>query len=138
MPRGRATRSISAWSRRAQDYGRVEGLVRATDTGRGLEGARVSLRRSTLKAVTDATGRYRLPRVPAGTDTLEVSYIGRQRTTQEIVVRPGATLEADVALGLAPVVLAEVEVLGSRAFTEAEALSRQQAAPNVVSVVASD
>ena len=50
------------------DVGRVQGRITGTENERGLEGARVTLRRSTLVAVTDAKGNYVLPRVPVGTD----------------------------------------------------------------------
>ncbi len=63
----------------AQGTGRIQGKVIETETDRPLGGARVQLRRSTLVAITDHRGSYVIPRAPAGTDTLEVAYIGRQR-----------------------------------------------------------
>ncbi|HKT60789.1 MAG TPA: TonB-dependent receptor [Gemmatimonadales bacterium] len=122
----------------AQGIGRVQGRVTESESDRGLEGARVTLRRSTLVAVTDAKGHYVLPRVPVGADTIEVAYIGRQRQSQAVTVGPGQTTQADFQLGIAAVALEEIQVLGVRAKTQAEALSRQQNAANIQNIVASD
>ena len=122
----------------AQGVGRIHGRVTEEETGRPLDGARVQLARSTLVAVTDVNGRYVLPRVPAGSDTLEVAYIGRQRQSTVVQVAPGENVEADFALPVSAVVLEEVQVLGVRAKNQAEALSRQQNAANIQNIVASD
>ena len=122
----------------AQGSGRIHGRVTEEETGRPLDGARVQLQRSTLVAITDVNGRYVLPRVPAGSDTLEVAYIGRQRQSAAVQVAPGQNVEVDFALAVSAVVLEEVQVLGVRAKNQAEALSRQQNAANIQNVVASD
>ena len=80
---------VPAGTLAAQGVGRVHGRVTEEETGRPLDGARVQLRRSTLVAITDSKGRYVLPRVPAGADTLEVAYIGRQRETAAVEVEAG-------------------------------------------------
>ena len=130
--------SIPAGPLAAQGVGRIHGRVTEEETGRALDGARVQLRRSTLVAVTDSKGRFILPRVPAGTDTLEVAYIGRQRQAQAVQVGAGEDIETDFVLPVAAVVLEEVQVLGVRAKNQAEALSRQQNASNIQNIVASD
>lgn len=122
----------------AQGVGRVHGRVTEEESGRPLDGARVQLRRSTRVAVTDVNGRYVLLRVPAGSDTLEVAYIGRQRQSTVVDVTAGEDVEVDFALPVSAVVLEEVQVLGIRAKNQAEALSRQQNAPNIQNIVASD
>lgn len=122
----------------AQGSGRVHGRVTEEETGRPLDGARVQLLRSTLVAVTDVNGRYVLPRVPAGSDTLEVAYIGRQRQSAAVQVAAGQNVEVDFTLPVSAVVLQELQVLGVRAKNQAEALSRQQNAANIQNIVASD
>ena len=123
---------------RAQGTGRIQGKITEAETGRPLDGARVQLRRSSLIAVTDHQGRYVIPRAPAGSDTIEVAYIGRQRLVQPVEVTAGRTTAADFSLEVAAVVLEEVQVLGVRARNQAEALSRQQNAANIQNIVASD
>ena len=122
----------------AQGVGRIHGRVTEEESGRPLDGARVQLRRSTFVAITDSKGRYMLPRVPAGSDTLDVAYIGRQRQGNAVTVADGQSLEVDFVLPLSAVVLEEVQVLGVRAKNQAEALSRQQNASNIQNIVASD
>ncbi|HKU61104.1 MAG TPA: TonB-dependent receptor [Gemmatimonadales bacterium] len=122
----------------AQDAGRIQGRISGAENDRALEGARVTLRRSTLVAVTDAKGNYVLPRVPAGTDTLDVAYIGRERLSQVVTVEAGQAVQADFKLGVSAVALEEIQVLGMRAMTQAEALNRQQNAANIQNIVASD
>jgi TonB-dependent receptor len=129
---------LSAGGLAAQSLGRVHGRVTEEETGRSLEGARVQLRRSTLIAISDAKGRYVLPRVPATSDTIEVAYIGRQRETAPVEIVAGQDAEVDFALSVSTVVLEEVQVLGIRAKTQAEALSGQKNAVNIQSIVASD
>jgi TonB-dependent receptor len=133
-----AAPAVPAGTLAAQGVGRVHGRVTEEETGRPLDGARVQLRRSTLVAITDSKGRYVLPRVPSGSDTLEVAYIGRQRETAGVEVNAGEDLEVDFALSVSAVVLQEVQVLGVRAKTQAEALSRQKNAANIQNIVASD
>jgi TonB-dependent receptor len=120
------------------EAGRVQGRITGTESEHGLEGARVTLRRSTLVAVTDAKGYYVLPRVPTGTDTLDVAYIGRERLSQVVNVAAGQAVQADFKLGVSAVALEEIQVLGMRAMTQAEALNRQQNAANIQNIVASD
>ena len=122
----------------AQGLGRVHGRVTEEESGRPLDGARIELRRSALVAITDSRGRYVLPRVPAGEDTLEVAYIGRQRQARVVSVAGGQSVEVDFSLPVSAVVLQEVQVLGVRAKNQAEALSRQQNAANIQNIVASD
>jgi outer membrane receptor protein involved in Fe transport len=129
---------LSARSLAAQGAGRIHGRVTEEESGRPLDGARVQLRRSTLVAVTDSKGRYVLPRVPAGGDTIDVAYIGRGRVARDVSVEAGRSVEADFALPLSAVVLEEVRVLGVRAKNQAEALNRQQNALNIQNIVASD
>ena len=122
----------------AQGAGRIHGRVTEEESGRGLDGARVQLRRSSLIATTDSRGRFVMPRVPTGMDTLEVAYIGRQRQVRAVEVGPGENVEVDFVLPVAAVVLEELQVLGVRARNQAEALSRQQNAANIQNIVASD
>ncbi|MDQ2670887.1 MAG: TonB-dependent receptor [Gemmatimonadota bacterium] len=129
---------LSAAPAAAQGSGRIQGRVTEAETGRPLEGARVRLSESGLAGVTDQQGRYVITRVPAGTDTISVAYIGREPQAQLIAVRAGQTADVSFSLGVATVVLQELTALGVRAKTQAEALSRQQNAANISNIVASD
>ena len=122
----------------AQGAGRVQGRVLEAESGRPLEGARVRLSRSGLFGITDQQGRYVIPRVPAGTDTISVAYIGREPQARLVAVAAGQTAPVEFSLGLATVMLEELTSLGVRARTQAEALTRQQNASNISNIVAAD
>jgi hypothetical protein len=54
----------------------LSGTVSNLVTGNLLEGARVELPAAGLSALTDNTGRYVLPSVPAGSHEVVVTYTG--------------------------------------------------------------
>jgi TonB-dependent receptor len=122
----------------AQDgYGRVAGRVVQAETGEGLTGAQVVVSGTSIGVVTDDNGRYLLPRVPAGSRTLEATYLGRSTGTETVNVSPGQIASADFSLEILAIAQPEL-VVGIRATGQAEALSRQKAAPNIKNIVASD
>lgn len=123
----------------AQGSGRVQGRVLDSEGGRPLEGARVRLSRSGLYGITDQQGRYVIPRVPAGRDTISVAYIGREPQARVVNVAAGdRPTSVDFSLGMAAIMLEELTSVGIRARTQAEALTRQQNASNISNIVASD
>lgn len=119
-----------------QAPGRVNGRLSDAATGTAIEGAMVRLTGTPLGAVSGADGRYLILRVPPGQYTIRTAYLGRQPATREIEVQAGR--ETTVDLELSTVVLQEVVIDGVRAQGQAEALTRQMNADNIVSIVASD
>src|SRR4029078_4136534 len=72
--------------------GRVtDGLTSDTQT---LAGATVRIDGTTLQAVTDRDGRFRLPGVPAGHQVLVISYTRRRDKSIELQVQDGNTPSA--------------------------------------------
>lgn len=122
----------------AQEFGRVVGRAMATETSASLEGGRVTVVGTSLSAVTDASGRYALARVPVGPQTLHFSYIGRTPQSVGVTVLAGATVTADFSAPITVTQLEEMTVVGNLALTQAEALNRQKNAANIVNIVASD
>ena len=120
----------------AQDAGRIAGRVTAAESGEGLSGAIITVLGSTLSATSDDNGNFVVARVAPGKVRLLARYVGRQADTVAVAVTAGATARADVALRT--VTLAGVVVQAVRAKGQAEALSRQKNAPNIMSIVASD
>ncbi len=117
----------------AQDAGRITGRVDAADTRLPLPGAHVVIVGTGFATTAGEGGTFVFPRVPAGTHTLRVMYLGRAPMTREVQVTAGSTTEVLVALeaiSLTPVMV--------RASGQAEALSRQRNAPNIKNVVAAD
>lgn len=120
----------------AQDFGLIAGRVTAAESEAALSGATVAIVGSTTYTTTDANGNFVLSRVPAGNVTVRAVFLGRQSDNKQVSVTAGQT--SRVNFSLTQVTLTTVVVEASRASGQAEALTRQQYAPNIVSIVASD
>jgi len=94
--------------------GRISGTV--TDSARTpLVGAQVGVVGTRLGAVTDASGRFTISGVDAGTYEVRVQRLGeRVQSVTGVVVRGGEDTQLDVVLSRAPVSLAGVVVSASR------------------------
>ncbi|HEU5051330.1 MAG TPA: von Willebrand factor type A domain-containing protein [Gemmatimonadales bacterium] len=78
--------------------GALAGTVRDA-AGAGIPSARVRIVGSTMHAVADSGGRYRIERVPEGAHALEVSARGfRTSPPTRVLVRSGGTTVADFTL----------------------------------------
>ncbi|HEX7052109.1 MAG TPA: TonB-dependent receptor [Longimicrobiales bacterium] len=94
----------------AQERGTVTGQVTDQNTGAPIVGAQVAIVGTTHATVTNREGRFLLPAVPTGAQTLQVVYIGYQTATIEIQVT--ASTVADVALTPDILRLDELVVVG--------------------------
>lgn len=125
--------------------GTVTGRVRHAITGRYLNNARVTVRGSDALALTDESGTYQLPGVPAGRIELEVFYTGLDSRRVAVDVPAGGTVPQDVdltsarltgtgegPLKLDPFVVAAIQETSGTAL----AINEQRFAPNIKSVVA--
>lgn len=130
------TLSLAAAAAEAQEFGRITGRVTETESSTGLAGAQVVVVGTSYGATTGENGRYVIARVPAGTHSIRVTYLGRQAQSQQVTVTGGVSATLDFALDI--VTLEGVTVEGAIAKTQAEALSRQKEAPNITNIVASD
>ena len=133
-----ATLSIAAIPGMAEaQHGQVAGRVIEAGTGEALTGAQVVVSGTSIGAVTDENGRYLLPRVPAGAQTIEASYLGYTAASANVNVVDDQLANASFTLEVSAIAQPEL-VVGIRASGQAEALSRQKAAPNIQNIVASD
>ncbi|HET9984628.1 MAG TPA: TonB-dependent receptor [Longimicrobiales bacterium] len=103
-----------------QATGRVQGVVRVQGTQRPLAGAQVFVPGTGLGALTDASGRYALDRVPAGSAALRVQMLGYAQADRTVQVTAGATATADFELEEAAVTLNEVVVTATGATRKRE------------------
>lgn len=129
---------FSAPPAEAQQAGSVIGRAVQAQTGDPIVGAAVAVEGTALSTVTGEGGRYLLPRVPTGSRTLTLTFIGHESQSADLVVEAERTTVADFAAPVAAVAIEGITVLGSRAMVQAEALSRQKNASNIVNIVASD
>jgi iron complex outermembrane recepter protein len=115
----------------------IAGNVSNASTGNLLQGAQVEIPALGLSALTDATGRFVLSGVSAGTHAISVSYLGLDTIKIEIVVANGQSSIRNFDLTAAAYKLDAFHVSGEREGSAA-AITAQRNAPNVTNVVAMD
>lgn len=93
----------------AQERGSITGTVVAEGTAQPLVGVQVSV--GALSSVTDERGRFLLPSVPLGTQTVRFSMIGYSQLTREVTVGPGP-VELNVTMSTDPLRLDELVIVG--------------------------
>lgn len=130
-----ATLCVTASASAAQ--GTIIGSIVDASNGLNVTGAVVRLEPITREALTDRTGRFQLPNVPAGTYRLTVRYLGYSPVSEQVSVIDGG--RSTVALRIMPATtqLGAVVITDNR-VGQAAALAQQQNAPNVTNVVAAD
>src|SRR5689334_9008245 len=82
----------------AQATGTIAGRVTDASSNQPVASAQIQVVGTTRGAVTNETGAYRIPSMPAGTYTLRVLRIGFQSIAQTVTVSDGATATADFAI----------------------------------------
>ncbi|MDQ7065447.1 MAG: TonB-dependent receptor [candidate division KSB1 bacterium] len=120
----------------AQNFARISGRITDEQTGDYLPGANVMLEGTTLGAASDRFGYYRINRVPPGTYTLKVTYIGYETYTTTVKVEAGQKeVKQDVALKMSVVQMEGIVVQGLLEG-QMRALSQQMTAPDIRNVLA--
>ena len=118
--------------------GVVEGRVTDGATGEALPGARLTIPGSAIETSTDRQGAFRLTGVPAGQQTILVSYLGRRDETVDVDVIAGSTRRLDVNMGtrrFEEAITVEAELIRD---AQARALNQQKTAANITNVVSAD
>jgi TonB-linked SusC/RagA family outer membrane protein len=95
----------------APSTGRITGVV-TSDAGRPVYRAQVTVQGTSLGALTDSAGRYRLTNVPAGPRTVRAASLGYAPQTAAVTVAAGAQVTADFRLADLAVALQEMVVVG--------------------------
>lgn len=127
---------------RAQDLptGRIVGRVIDAATGQGVTEAGVQVVGTTMGVQTGVDGRFTLPKVTAGTVTLQVRRIGyTPKTITGILLNAGQTLEQNISVAAsATQVAAQVVTASAERGTVNEALDKQRTAVGVVNSVTAE
>lgn len=136
--------AVSAFS---QDRGAISGTVTDGETGETMPGVNVIIRGTSFGASTDIDGRYTIQNIRPGDYTIEVSFIGYERTVfTGIEVVEGETTELNAEIspvtyeaGDEVIVVGEAPIFDVEKSTSSSVMNRQQieAAPvrNVEDVV---
>lgn len=117
--------------------GTIAGQVTEVGNGVPLPGANVVIAGTTAGASTDRNGRYQLTGVPAGQQTLRVSFVGYQTAEVAVEVKGGQMVPQDVALQSEVLETGEVVVTGLRQG-QLRAINQKRQAVRVVDVLSAD
>lgn len=120
--------------------GRIVGRVIDAATGLGLTDVGVQVVGTTLGTSTGVNGRFAVGGIAAGTVTLHLRRIGfAPKTVTGLMLEPGQSLEQNVALAAATMMLsAQTVTAASERGTVSEALDQQRNARGVVSAVTAE
>jgi TonB-dependent receptor len=124
-------------SAQAAETGLIEGTVGNAAAGRMLEGAVVEIPKLRISTLTDQTGAYVLPGVPAGRHELTVSYTGLTPAVRTVEVTGNGRIRENFDLFTDLLVLDRFVVTGEREGNAA-AITRQRNADSVKHVVSMD
>ena len=120
----------------------AQGTIRGTVTdldGRPAPGASIHIVGTQLGAIVDSAGNYRVTRVPSGTVTVRALRLGFSPDSGRVDVVSGRTVQHDIHLHPSAEMLGSVVVNAQRlGESQASALERRSAAPNLVNVLAGD
>jgi TonB-dependent receptor len=117
--------------------GSITGRVTDASTGLALGGARVAVPGTNLVTFAGPSGDYVLNNVPAGSRSLEVSYVGYPARTEPITVADGGSAQLNVLFGEDVVALDTLTIQGA-AVGSARAINQQRAADTLTNIVAAD
>jgi len=118
----------------AQGSGSIKGRVVDNETGSPLFGANVVVQNTSLGASTDLDGRFNIRSVPAGKQTLRVSYIGYVAVTREVTVGENEALAQDFRLE-ARALTGQTVVVTAQASGQDAAIAQQLASNTIANVV---
>ena len=117
--------------------GGLTGSVSNRATGRLLEGARVEITALGRFSETDGAGRYSFAGLPAGEQSVTVTYAGLDVRRETVRIPAGGTTTRDFALESETYQLEAFTVTGEREGN-AVSITRQRNADNVINVVSTD
>ena len=122
----------------AQNTGSITGVVTDKASSGFLVGADVRVAGTQLATATARDGTFTVANVPAGPQTLEVSYVGRKTKTVPVNVRPGASTTATVDLGDSDVLMLDAVTVESVREGQSRAINQQRTSNTVMNVISSD
>ncbi len=117
--------------------GRIQGYITDEATGDVLAGANVSLEGTSLGASTDLQGKYVINKVPVGSYTVMVRYIGYKDKETTVEVVADETTNLTVALQF-QALEGEVIVVQGQAEGQLKAINMQLSAQTIKNVVSAE
>ncbi|MBN1781273.1 TonB-dependent receptor [bacterium] len=117
---------------KAQITGTVEGLILDKETGKGLFGVNVLVEGTFLGTASDASGHFRISRLPPGRYSLMVTMIGYEKESVPVSVQPNAGL--NMTIELKPTVIRQPNLV----ITATKRRQQLEDAPTTVDVIQSE
>ncbi len=114
----------------AQD-GTLTGQVTEAAAGTPVNGVQVQIVGTNMVVLTNANGRYLIPRVPSGTHTLRLVHVGYATSTREFTISAGGTVTEDFVLNVAALQMDELVVMGAAGEMERRKLGTAAASLNM-------
>jgi len=133
--------AAAAHAAAAEAAGTIAGRVLNPATGEYVANAEVRVAGTTLLALSEPDGSYRIDRVPAGPRTLTLSYTGAAQQAAAVEVPAGGVVTRDFELaprGAAAVQRMEALVIRSEREGNAKAIMEQRRSMNLTNSVSSD
>ncbi|MGY6562397.1 MAG: TonB-dependent receptor [Luteibaculaceae bacterium] len=92
----------------------IRGFIYEEESGEPVIFTNVILKGTSIGAGTDVNGYFSITKIPAGTYTIEVSYLGFETYTEEVTVTKNQLLNKRIFLKKSNLQLAEFEVSGEK------------------------
>ncbi len=124
---------VPAWAQGGT--GSLAGHVTNATNGNVLAGAVVSV--GSAETSTDRSGDFYFSALPAGAQSVQVTYLGLTTTTQSVTIVAGQRAVLNVQLGEEVVKLETFRVEGEK-VGQARALNQERAADSLTNIVAAD
>ncbi|XBQ17671.1 MAG: TonB-dependent receptor [Oceanicaulis sp.] len=122
----------------AANAAEITGRITEATGDIGLQGAIVRIVETGQTTSTDRQGEFRFANVPAGEYTLEVSYLGADQQTRQVVLTSDAdAVTTNFTLGGDVSVRDNILVVGQRGQLT-DAINRQRSADGLIAVLSSD
>ena len=114
--------------------GSITGKIYDKDTNEPLLGANIVIQGTSLGAATDIDGKYIIRSVPAGKQTLIISYIGYNSLTEEVNISGNRLLEQDFYL-TAKAIEGQTVTITAQAEGQLSAINQQLQSNTIENVV---
>ncbi|MEQ8404532.1 MAG: TonB-dependent receptor [Oceanicaulis sp.] len=122
----------------AADAAEINGRITESTGDIGLQGAIVRIVETGQTTTTDRQGEFRFANVPAGSYTVEVSYLGAEEQSRQVELAfDDATVTTNFTLGGDVAVTDNILVTGQRGQLTS-AINRQRAADGLITVLSAD
>lgn len=118
----------------AAGTGTIKGKVLDRETKEPLPGATVLVKGTSLGAATNISGEFSIHVVPAGNQTLSVTYVGYVPTTVEVTVEENKEVERDILLE-ATAITGRAVVVTAQAQGQLGAINQQLSSNTIENVV---